>query len=81
VSASIGLVDLAAHQATVTEVRSDGLHLFVRRERNGQLSLASLMRGGRGARSAARRRLRARSASAPRRDAARKRPPGKKVVR
>ena len=43
-SASIGLVDLATHQATVTEVRSDGLHLFVRRERNGQLSLASLMR-------------------------------------
>jgi len=45
-SASIGQVDLATHQATVTEVRSDGLHLFVRRERNGQLSLASLMRGG-----------------------------------
>jgi len=43
-SASIGQVDLATHQATVTEVRSDGLHLFVRRERNGQLSLASLMR-------------------------------------
>ena len=45
-SASIGQVDLATHQATVTEVRSDGLHVFVRRERNGQLSLASLMRGG-----------------------------------
>ena len=45
-SASIGQVDLASHQATVTEVRSDGLHVFVRRERNGQLSLASLMRGG-----------------------------------
>ena len=44
-SASIGQVDLATHQATVTEVRSDGLHVFVRRERNGQLSLASLMRG------------------------------------
>ena len=43
-SASIGQVDLATHQATVTEVRSDGLHVFVRRERNGQLSLASLMR-------------------------------------
>ena len=44
-SASIGQVDLATRQATVTEVRSDGLHLFVRRERNGQLSLAALMRG------------------------------------
>ncbi len=43
-SASIGQVDLATRQATVTEVRSDGLHLFVRRERNGQLNLASLMR-------------------------------------
>ncbi len=45
-SVSIGQVDLATRQATVTEVRSDGLHVFVRRERNGQLSLASLMRGG-----------------------------------
>ena len=44
-SASIGQVDLATRQATVSEVRSDGLHLFVRREHNGQLSLASLMRG------------------------------------
>ena len=45
-SVSIGQVNLATRQATVTEVRSDGLHVFVRRERNGQLSLASLMRGG-----------------------------------
>jgi len=44
-SASIGQIDLATRQATVTEVHSDGLHVFVRRERNGQLSLASLMRG------------------------------------
>ncbi len=44
-SASIGQVDLATRQATVTEVRSDGLHMFVRRERNGELSVASLMRG------------------------------------
>src|ERR1700730_10456679 len=43
-SASIGQVDLATHQATLSEVRADGLHLLVRRERNGQLSLASLMR-------------------------------------
>src|ERR1019366_8636410 len=27
------------------EVRSDGIHLFVRRERGGKLSLAALMRG------------------------------------
>jgi len=44
-SASIGQFDLAAHQATVSEVRSNGMHLFVRRERGGKLSLASLMRG------------------------------------
>src|SRR4029077_9465596 len=43
-SASIGQVDLATRQATVSEVRADGLHLLVRRERNGQLSLASLLR-------------------------------------
>jgi hypothetical protein len=45
-SAAIGQFDLAAHQATVSEVRIDGMHLFVRRERGGKLSLASLMRGG-----------------------------------
>jgi len=45
-SVSIGQFDLAAHQAAVTEVRSDGMHLFVRRERGGKLSLAALMRGG-----------------------------------
>ena len=42
-SASIGAVDLASHQATVSEVRSDGLRVYVRRDRNGQLSLTSLM--------------------------------------
>lgn len=45
-SASIGQFDLAARQATVSEVRIDGMHLFVRRERGGKLSLASLMRAG-----------------------------------
>ncbi|HEY9156846.1 DUF748 domain-containing protein [Candidatus Binatus sp.] len=45
-SVAIGQFDLAAHQATVSAVRSDGMHLFVRRERGGKLSLASLMRGG-----------------------------------
>ncbi|HTQ26463.1 MAG TPA: DUF748 domain-containing protein [Candidatus Binataceae bacterium] len=44
-SASIGAVDLASHRATVSEVRFEGLQVFVRRDRNGQLSLASLMRG------------------------------------
>ena len=44
-SVAIGKVDLASRQATVTEVKSDGIHLFVRRERDGKLSLASLMRG------------------------------------
>jgi hypothetical protein len=43
-SASIGQFDLASRHATVAEVRFDGPHLFIRRERNGQLSLASLMR-------------------------------------
>ena len=44
-SVAIGQFDLAAHQATVSEVRLDGMHLFVRRERGGKLTLASLMRG------------------------------------
>jgi len=44
-SVAIGQFDLAARQATVSEVRSDAMHLFVRRERGGKLSLAALMRG------------------------------------
>ncbi len=44
-SVAIGQFDLAARQATISEVRSDGMHLFVRRERGGKLSLAALMRG------------------------------------
>jgi len=44
-SVSIGQFDLASRQATVTEVKSDGMHLFVRRERDGKLSLESLMKG------------------------------------
>lgn len=43
-SVSIGQFDLLAHTATVNEVRATGMHLFVRRERSGRLSLASLMR-------------------------------------
>ncbi len=41
---SIAQADLAAHQAMVKEVRADGMHLFVRRERNGKLNLAALIR-------------------------------------
>jgi Domain of Unknown Function (DUF748) len=40
---AIQQADLAAHQATVSSINSDGLHAFVRRDRNGQLNLASLM--------------------------------------
>ena len=44
-SVAIGQFDLASRQATVTEVKGDGMHLYVRRERDGKLSLESLMRG------------------------------------
>ena len=44
-SVAVGQFDLAARQATVTEVKTDGMHLFVRRERDGKLSLEELMRG------------------------------------
>jgi len=43
-SVAIGQFDLASRNATVTEVKSDGMHLFVRRGRDGKLSLESLMR-------------------------------------
>jgi hypothetical protein len=43
-SASIDQVDWAARQVTVDELRADGVHVFVRREREGGLSLASLIR-------------------------------------
>ena len=42
--ATIAQVDLATHQATVNEVHGNGIRLFVRRERNGKLSLLSLLR-------------------------------------
>jgi len=41
---SIGQIDLAARQAIVKEVRADSIHLSVRRQRDGKLSLASLLR-------------------------------------
>ena len=44
-SVAIGQFDLASRNATVTEVKGDGMHLFVRRDRDGKLSLESLMRG------------------------------------
>jgi uncharacterized protein involved in outer membrane biogenesis len=43
-SVTVGQFDLASRQATVTEVKSDAMHLFVRRERDGKISLESLMR-------------------------------------
>src|SRR5215469_12416961 len=43
-SVSVGQFDLASKQATVTEVKGDAIHLFVRRARDGKLSLESLMR-------------------------------------
>ena len=41
---ALGQFDLASKQATVKEVSSDGLKVLVTRERNGQVSLQSLMR-------------------------------------
>ncbi len=43
-SVSVDQFDLAAHQAAVKEIRLDGLHVSAKRERNGQLSLATLIR-------------------------------------
>src|SRR5271163_3493534 len=43
-SVTVGQFDLASHHATVTEVKSDAMHLFVRRERDGKISLEALMR-------------------------------------
>ena len=43
-SVTVGQFDLASHSATVTEVKSDAMHLFVRRERDGKISLQSLLR-------------------------------------
>ena len=43
-SVAIGQADLATRNAVVNEVRTDGLQLSVRRARNGELSLATLMR-------------------------------------
>jgi hypothetical protein len=44
-SVAVGQFDLASRNATVTEVKSDGMHLYLRRDRDGKLSLESLMRG------------------------------------
>jgi uncharacterized protein involved in outer membrane biogenesis/outer membrane protein OmpA-like peptidoglycan-associated protein len=43
-SASIAQVDWAARQVTVNELRANGVQVFVRHERPGGLSLASLLR-------------------------------------
>jgi hypothetical protein len=41
---NLGQADLAARRATVTEVRSDGLHLLVERSHAGELNLLALSR-------------------------------------
>src|SRR5262249_23741786 len=43
-STAIDQVDLASHQASVKEVRADGLNLFVRRGKKGDLNLLALAR-------------------------------------
>ena len=43
-SITIGQIDLASRQATVNEVRADGIRMFVRRERDGKLSLLALLK-------------------------------------
>jgi hypothetical protein len=44
VGATITKVDLATHQAVVKEAHADGVRLSVKRERDGKLSLLSLLR-------------------------------------
>jgi Domain of Unknown Function (DUF748) len=41
--ATVAMVDLATHQAVVKEVHADGIRLFVKRGRDGKLSLLSLL--------------------------------------
>ena len=43
-SVALGQFDLASQQAVVNEVKAEGLKLAVRRDRQGQISLLSLMR-------------------------------------
>ena len=40
----VAQVDLATHRAKVTQVRADGLHLFLKRGRQGDLNLQTLVR-------------------------------------
>src|SRR5262249_46383272 len=42
-SLTLSEADLASRHATVKEIRSEGLYLFMRREHDGKLSLASLL--------------------------------------
>ncbi len=42
--ATIAQVDLATHQAVVKEVHGNGIHIDVKRQRDGKLSLLSLLR-------------------------------------
>ncbi len=43
-SVAVGQVDLAAREAVVNEVRADGIHVFIRRERGGKLSVLALLK-------------------------------------
>ena len=42
-SVAIGQIDLASRQAAINEIRTDGIHVAVRRERDGKLSLLELI--------------------------------------
>ncbi|HVN28802.1 MAG TPA: DUF748 domain-containing protein, partial [Candidatus Binataceae bacterium] len=44
VSVTIAQIDLASHQAIVSEVHTDGINLFVQRGKRGELNFASLIR-------------------------------------
>lgn len=43
-NATLDRIDLASHQARVKEVKVDGLRTFIRRSRDGRLSLAAFLR-------------------------------------
>ena len=74
---AIGQVDLASHQALITEVHADGINLFVRRGRRGELSLASLIRSASPPPPEERRAARAAKAAKPAKSPAAKEPSGK----
>jgi uncharacterized protein involved in outer membrane biogenesis len=46
IAVTVGQVDLATRNAIINQVRTDGIKLFARRDRRGQLNLAELARSG-----------------------------------